>query len=396
MIGACIILLWTSWSLAWNTVKVPNQKTSTLHSHEKRDTVHSTSRSQGWYTIEPIIPGVTVPFSDLPIMFCAVFTSQLIHELGHAVAAAIENVPIQSIGASLTLIVPSASVTFMAGTLDNKTPRTRSVIVSAGPFHNLVFWVFLSLLTKTNLDRFFWQFAYRDVTHLGRVVVHVDQNSILSSYLDAGTLITHVDDTPLASANVFENGWTVPPQDKEPEGWCVERTTLLESQICCWRVMSEFSPLTCFKAIEATSPLHGCLDPLPILTIPNSTRCSVASPCAVSHVCSWPDEREQLLRLTIGDPASKQDIILWSGPPDEIEDTGEPGEIFGSRNHLIFPSYAWDASTSVLFSIVPPASVYEIFKIPFPRNAFSLFLQPSPNSLIGRTPSFGYFPEHYI
>lgn len=127
--------------------------------------------------------------------------------------------------------------------------------------------------------------------------------------------------------------------------------------------MSEFSPLTCFKAIEATSPLHGCLDPLPILTIPNSTRCSVASPCAVSHVCSWPDEREQLLRLTIGDYASKQDIILWSGPPDEIEDTGEPGEIFGSRNHLIFPSYAWDASTSVLFSIVPPASVYEIFKV---------------------------------
>lgn len=162
---------------------------------------------------------------------------------------------------------------------------------------------------------------------------------MLSRYLDAGTLITHVDDTPLASVDIFENGWTVPPQDKEPEGWCVERTTLckdprqqnslmatncftVESQNCCQRVMSEFSPLTCFKAIEAASPLQGCFDPLPILTIPNSTRCSTTLPCTVSHVCSWPDERERLLRLTIGDPAGKQNIILWSGPPDEIEETG--------------------------------------------------------------------------
>lgn len=77
LIGACIILLWTSWSLAWNTVKVPNQKTSTLHSHEKRDTVHSTSRSQGWYTIEPIVsrlwrsPYPDAYFSPDPRSHCA-------------------------------------------------------------------------------------------------------------------------------------------------------------------------------------------------------------------------------------------------------------------------------------------------------------------------------------
>jgi len=257
----------------------------------------------------------------LPIILCAVFTSQLVHELGHAIAAAIENVPIQSVGASLTLVVPSASVAFMAGALDNKSPRTRSVIVSAGPFHNLVFWALLLLLMKTNLDRFFWQFAYQDVAHLGRIVIHVKQDSILSGYLQPGTLITHIDDTPLASADISNYGWTLPPHDKEPEGWCVERTSLLESQNCCHRVMSDFSPLTCFHAIDAISPLYGCLDPLPILATTNSTRCSVTSPCSASHVCSWPDEREQLLRLAIGDPAEKQDIILWSGPSDEIERT---------------------------------------------------------------------------
>lgn len=34
------------------------------------------------------IPGVTVPLSDLPLIILAVFLSQIVHELGHAVAAA--------------------------------------------------------------------------------------------------------------------------------------------------------------------------------------------------------------------------------------------------------------------------------------------------------------------
>lgn len=55
MIGACVILLWTCGTLAWNTVKAPNQKTLTPHSHEKRDTMHNTRRSPGWSTIEPIV-----------------------------------------------------------------------------------------------------------------------------------------------------------------------------------------------------------------------------------------------------------------------------------------------------------------------------------------------------
>lgn len=55
MMGACVILLWTCGTLAWNIVKAPNQKPLTLHSHEKRDTMHSARRSQGWSTIEPIV-----------------------------------------------------------------------------------------------------------------------------------------------------------------------------------------------------------------------------------------------------------------------------------------------------------------------------------------------------
>ena len=38
--------------------------------------------------INPQIPGVTVPFAHLPIIFLAVFLSQIFHEFGHVLAAA--------------------------------------------------------------------------------------------------------------------------------------------------------------------------------------------------------------------------------------------------------------------------------------------------------------------
>ena len=84
-----------------------------------------------------------------------------------------QNVPIRSIGASLTLVVPSASVAFSAGALDGVTPHSRSVIVSAGPFHNLVFWLVLTAIERANLSDIFWKIAFQDISHTGRIVVNV-------------------------------------------------------------------------------------------------------------------------------------------------------------------------------------------------------------------------------
>ncbi|KAF8626451.1 hypothetical protein AX15_004867 [Amanita polypyramis BW_CC] len=336
MLGASIILFWTCCSIMWKMLVSQKQSTWTAHNYSKRDTTYGGTGSHAWSTIKPIIPGLTVPFSDLPIIFCAVFMTQIIHELGHAIAAAIENVPIQSIGASLSLIVPSASVAFAASALDGVTPHSRSIIVSAGPFHNLVFWLILSFLSKTNLDQHFWWLAYQDMGHMGRIVVDVTRDSVLNGYLLPGTLITHIDDVPMWSV-VSGPGWTAAlrrSHENEPKGWCVDYSLLSKSQNCCSRDMSSFSPLACFREIEGYSPLHGCLDPLTILAVPDGTRCSTISPCPARYICSRPDEQEQLLRLTTGYPMEKQIIILWSGPPDEIENAVTLGTL-EPRFHFI-------------------------------------------------------------
>ncbi|KAG6897587.1 hypothetical protein C0992_013263 [Termitomyces sp. T32_za158] len=90
--------------------------------------------------IKPIIPGVTVPLSHLPVILAVVFLTQLVHELGHAFAAALESLPVLSVGASFTLFFPSAFVNFSGAALDSLVPRARARVVAAGPFHNLLLW----------------------------------------------------------------------------------------------------------------------------------------------------------------------------------------------------------------------------------------------------------------
>ncbi|KAG6878462.1 hypothetical protein C0993_006302 [Termitomyces sp. T159_Od127] len=109
----------------------------------------STETESGDSFIKPIIPGVTVPLGHLPVILAAVFLIQLVHELGHAFAAAI-------------------------AALDSLVPRARARVVAAGPFHNLLLWGILVAVGYTHVGSIFWFVGYRDVSALGRVVVRVD------------------------------------------------------------------------------------------------------------------------------------------------------------------------------------------------------------------------------
>ncbi|KAG6864597.1 hypothetical protein C0991_008361 [Blastosporella zonata] len=173
--------------------------------------------------IKPIIPGVTVPLSHLPIILAAVFLSQIVHEFGHAIAAALESLPILSAGASFTLVVPSAFVTFSNAGLDSLTPRSRARVVAAGPFHNVLLWCMLVLVGHVGLGPMFWSLGYREVSTRGRVVVNVDAQSPLYGYLPVGSMITALDDTPLGSQNTSYDGWsTYLNEDSHDQslGWC--------------------------------------------------------------------------------------------------------------------------------------------------------------------------------
>ncbi|KAG6918082.1 hypothetical protein DXG01_016534 [Tephrocybe rancida] len=256
--------------------------------------------------IKPIIPGVTVPLSHLPVILAAVFLAQIVHELGHAIAAAIEALPILSAGASFTLVVPSAFVTFSNAALDSLTPRARARVVAAGPFHNIILWCLLALIGYTRLGDIFWFVGYRDISAHGKVVVDVDavsshseplsaqterswQQSPLYGYLPLGSVITALDDTLLGSQNASYDGSKTPG-------------------------------FSCFVSLDS-STTKGCLDPLPILGhVTAAKRCTTDIQCSETSQCIKPAATEHLLRLTVHRPSGEggPEVILWSGPAEEI------------------------------------------------------------------------------
>ncbi|CAA7262563.1 unnamed protein product [Cyclocybe aegerita] len=247
-------------------------------------TPHTGARSStSWGQITPIIPGVTVPLSHLPLILLAVFLAQAFHELGHALAAALESLPLLSAGASLTLFLPSAFASFpsslsssLSSATSSPSPSTlpalsRARLIAAGPFHNILLWAFLLLLARSGLLPLLCGAlsGYRDVAGVGRVVVSVAEVGLsphfqsfilnfncissskyvltrlntpdLTSLPAPPTRVDHhsVDDTPLGQppSTHIDDTWTryllSTPHIHPSLGWCVGRHVLAKSDECC-------------------------------------------------------------------------------------------------------------------------------------------------------------------
>ena len=87
-----------------------------------------------------------------------------------------ESLPMTAAGASFTICFPAAFVTFPTVGMKALTARARSRVISAGAFHNLVFWYFLVIVASSGVVNLAsYVTGYRNVSDLGKVVIDVDQ-----------------------------------------------------------------------------------------------------------------------------------------------------------------------------------------------------------------------------
>ncbi|KAF8664227.1 hypothetical protein AX16_000789 [Volvariella volvacea WC 439] len=287
-------------------------------------------------TIQPIIPGLTVPLSHTPVILLSVLICQIIHELGHALSATLDQLPISSAGLSLTLILPSAFVSFPTTYLSSLPSKSKARITAAGPFHNFAFWCFLLLVSASGIGQVVQNLCgYRDISKVGRVVLNVDVDSPLYEHLPPGTLITALDDTTIGKDNTTTDNWIFYLNNEHQlpvEGWCIG-TEFSDAPTSCCNSNNRKSDehLACF----VSAAWKGCLDPVPILTAPaNNTRCSATTACSGEQTCVHPHSREHLLRITASQSREDPYVILWRGPREEVMEEVHVGTIFPSLSFL--------------------------------------------------------------
>lgn len=92
--------------------------------------------------------------------------AQLVHEAGHALAAALDDISPSKLQFSLHAIIPSASVVFPSS-VDFLPVRARARIATSGPWHNLILWG--ALLALGSLSGLLWA----DYSSVGRVVTSI-------------------------------------------------------------------------------------------------------------------------------------------------------------------------------------------------------------------------------
>ncbi|KAE9388652.1 hypothetical protein BT96DRAFT_980965 [Gymnopus androsaceus JB14] len=233
--GICGMVLGLA-ALTWITLRLAIDPFSGIQkppNHSKRDLsseTHSTS------FIHPIIPGMTVPLGHLPIILIAMLVCQIIHELGHAIAGALHSVPILSSGLAVTLVIPSAFVSFSAGLMSSLDAIAKARIIAAGPWHNFVLWAVLVVSGKsvsfvdsaTGLGNAFTTLGWNDISKDGRVVIGLDNDSPLQGVLKLGSVITALDDISLGADQERWSEYLTqkPPYDIPWNGWCVSSANL--------------------------------------------------------------------------------------------------------------------------------------------------------------------------
>ncbi|XP_063826861.1 membrane-bound transcription factor site-2 protease [Ostrinia nubilalis] len=99
----------------------------------------------GMPEVKAMLPGVNIPLSDFWVYFLSIGFCSIFHELGHAMAAAQEDVQLISVGVYVFTIIPIAFVQLNTEHLNSLAIGKRLRIYCAGVWHNIA-TAFVALL----------------------------------------------------------------------------------------------------------------------------------------------------------------------------------------------------------------------------------------------------------
>ncbi|KAJ2274538.1 hypothetical protein J3F81_002201 [Coemansia sp. RSA 371] len=268
--------------------------------------------------LRPIIPGVTLPTGHLWHYLLALSICAIIHELGHAFAAARARVPLRNLGVFVMGIYPGAFVELCKTKLDQASVGSRLSIVCAGVWHNAVTALLVFVLVRSGgLGAVFSHTGWTRVTN-GVVISDVASNSPLHNRIPLLSTVYRIDDVYLQSnySNTWNTNdrfgetsiarWThiltaTTNRDTNTAGYCASTMENMDDGLCC-EMSPEFplgeSPdndVFCFERFAQPSKLSlskhtpMCFDLRSVLE-----RSDAANRCQSDSDCLQPNQRSHL------------------------------------------------------------------------------------------------------
>lgn len=208
--------------------------------------------------IELMLPGVNLPLDEIGYYVGALAVCTVLHELGHAAAAVLVDVPITAFGFQLFAVFPMAYTELASEKLYTLRLWHKLRVLCAGIWHNMLLaaaaWTMLTALGVLLLP---W-FTIGD----GVIVTHVQRNSLLSG--ERGLQVNDV--------VRFVNGCAVRDRDawyaclwrtiREPPAYCVDSDYILqhdESVPAAFRVGTGANH-NLVECCNPSSPMNVCFE----------------------------------------------------------------------------------------------------------------------------------------
>lgn len=162
--------------------------------------------------VEILIPGVTLPKDELGFYVVTLLVCTVLHELGHAIASYVEDVPLNGFGVKVLFILPMAYADISTEALDRIKAWGKLRIFCAGVWHNLLLGLigYLCFATLPSLLSPFFS------TSSGVYVVSVDADSPINGArgLHHSDVIVHINRLPVTTADSYYDALLESLRDK--------------------------------------------------------------------------------------------------------------------------------------------------------------------------------------
>ncbi|KAK5973586.1 Membrane-bound transcription factor site-2 protease, partial [Trichostrongylus colubriformis] len=233
----------------------------------------------------PIIPGVNLPWSHIPIFVIVLAVAAIVHEIGHSAAATTYNVRVNGFGIFLLGLYPGAFTDIDPESLKRSHPRHRLEVFGGGIWHNLVLAGIAYLMFLTTpyvLSPFFGQGQ-------GVTVTGVDSRSGLygAGGLTVGNVVVSIDDCPVRKHEDWRE--CVRRLEKNKHGQCVPRTAV-EASLATKTSMS-LDELHCCEDFANITHAHMCFESMLDMT--------------TKHLVTKAPSLNRVLRVGIVEPAEE-------------------------------------------------------------------------------------------